>query len=323
MYIAVMHARRCERLAFLDVAAGNELEGRISPLCIPVRDDKPASGSGRRLLREWIKSFSRNKVRYFLLTTPYAAKVPYGQKAILEDLASFDAEGMALPFVAVTQAKPLSTVEAEIGALGKEGPFGILHVSESQDASRLEAVLKKFGARLKWHVFYDECSDAYSDRWDQANRALVHDGFVKLNRNADYVDNVDEDFSDVGFKYKSKGFQAYGDHTICGEDYTPGGARALAVAIHVTFQAPLNGKSTAVKIRHFVSDDKTKVIPEGIRYLQARKKLLAFYKANAPAFVYSSACNDFDNVYGKHPGLPKVKELSIRHHLEMMLHLGL
>lgn len=324
MYIPVLHARQCERIAILNLAAPIRSANQVRPLCIPVRDDKPGSGSGLRNLGRWIKGLSLEKVPYFILTTPYAPKVPYGQDRVLKLLSQLDTNAMATPVVAITANKPVSTVEDEIKALGAKSQFALLHVQESQDQPNLARLLKKHEARIEWHFFYgDECSSAYYDNWKGSTRALIHDGFQRMTRNADYPDNVDENFSDLAFSYAGKGFKAYGDHTICGEAYTPSGGPAMAIAIHFTFPAPIDtAVYSAIQIRHFVSDHKTKAVGEATRFFEATKKFSAFYLAHKPALSFSKACLELENL-NHYPKLMTVKRITIQHHLELMLHLAL
>lgn len=325
MYIPMLHARQSERLAVLKIKQKIHNSQGFLPLIIPVKDKDLGSGSGLRGVELLVKQFSSHRIPYLLLTTPYAKGVPYGQKEILLKLAHFDVNRQATVAVAVTRSKPVSALQAEIAALGERN-FAVLHQSPSDDLQRLEKLLAQYSTRILRHVFYKKtCDPLYWDRWKSSSRALIHDGFRKLEKNALYAAKTDEEFSDLAFNYPGLGFQAYGDHTICGEEFTPGGGEPYAIAIHLTHPAPIETPPyTTINIRHFVSTNMTPETPEFDRYIEALTKLVAFYRKYKSVLSFSEACREFEQWFTiKHyPKLGPVKQLTIQHHLELMLHLN-
>lgn len=165
MYIPVMHARQSERLAVASVVGKLLPAGNVLPFYIPVTDNKKGSGSGLSAVELLIKRFSADKLPYILLTTPYTAKMPYGQPHILKLIGSLDKNGMCIAGVAVSANKPISSLRSEIKALNGR-KFAVLHVSPSQDLEKLKALLTEYAKDIVWHVFYEGvCDQTYCDNW--------------------------------------------------------------------------------------------------------------------------------------------------------------
>ena len=322
MYVPVMHARMSERLALDSIIEKLREAKNVHPLAIPVRDDSDKPGIGLRNTVAWIKLLSKLKLPYSILVTPYAAKVEQTQAQIQAALLAFDKNKMGIPVVAVTSSKPIATLEAEIASL-PAGPFGVLHQSPAGSVAKVEAALAVHAQRIQRHFFYgDECDDTYCANWELDTRVLIEDGFRKLERNADYANKPDEEFSDLAFRYAKDGFQGYGDHTIVGEHYKPGGFTAQHVAIHLTYPAPLSAKYKTVRMRHFVSPSASDDVTPAGCYLEARAALVEFYDENWLDLHFSTACGEF-KANSSFPGLMTVKRLSIQHHVELMSHLNL
>lgn len=325
MYVPVMHARRSEVLAVVAVHAKLKAADNVRPLLIPVRDAKNGSGNGIKGTIHAIKSFSKHKVPYFLLTTPFAKGVEQKQADILKALEKWDKNQMAIPVVAVTGTQPLVQLKTQIAALG-DREFAVLHVSAG-DGLKTRALLAPSEEQIVRHFFYREgCDDDYWDNWDDADRTLIQDGYNRQPNNAAYAQKTDEPFPSPAFEYESLGFDSYGDHTVCGEFYRRGGSRPLAIALHLTYPAPLTAKAfKEIRIRHFLSDHDTKDIPEATRFLEALEKLITFYQQHKRVLGFSSACKKFEEYWTAqhYPQLATAKKLSIQHHLEMMAHLDL
>ena len=319
MYVPVIHARQSERQAIKNVADKIRSAKNVYPLVIPVQDNPLTPGSGLRGAAQLIAGFSKVEVPFAFLVTPYVQKVQATQTQLLDAIANLDSKNMATPVVAVTNGKAASTVEAEINLL-PPGSFSILHVSAAPNVPKLLGLLSKYADRIQAHYFYaDGCDEWYCDIWQGAFRVLIEDGFVRQDR------NWDEHYSDLAFRYSMEGFQGYGDHTICGEKFFPGGGPARTVAIHLTYPAPLGGAAYSdVRIRHFLSASDAKSVGAAVCYFEALGDLVAFYNAHVQDLSFSRACQEFVGNLGPPPHFPQlgtVKRISIQHHIELMIHL--
>lgn len=322
MYVPLLHARQEERLAVRAIARNLVDAGNVSPFYIPVRDQQSKPGVARRQLELAVREVSRARLRTYVLTTPIAHRTDPAQSTILRVMQDCDDNSVTIPVVAVTNGKPLATLTQEIAALNGR-PFGVLHRHEAADPDRLQTELDRH--EVLTHFFYeDDCDGAYRDRWEFSNRVLLHDGFNRQQRNADHEEDVNEEYSDLAYRYRGESFEGYGDHTIVGEVFTPtgGGNAAITVAIHLTFPMAANQRQS-IGIRHFLSDDTTAAAPRGVCVGQAIAKLVQFVNQHQRTFAFSSACQYFTARPAPTPSLGMLKRKSIQHHLELMAHLNL
>lgn len=149
------------------------------------------------------------------------------------------------------------------------------------------------------------------------NRVLVRNGFIAQVKNANYPPL--DFFTDLNKTYQAMGYFGFGDFTVVDDVYAPGGGPAHAVAIHLTEQ----NSQLEIDCRHFVSNRIVGPVDPAGKFLEALDKLVAHVRANPTAFSYSAACQEFQGLHtSQHfPGLPMVKRLSIRHHIELMDHI--
>ena len=147
------------------------------------------------------------------------------------------------------------------------------------------------------------------------NKVLFEDKFKKQDKNADYLGQEDEFFSDDHLFYSDEGFTGFGDYSVIGDEYNEGGFAPRAVAIHIVYFADDN----TLRIYHFVSDSNTDTEDTAGKYYEAIMKLKSWYNAGqsrqltrALSILLSHAES------GYYPGLPTIKKLSIMHHLELL-----
>ncbi|MNJ46600.1 hypothetical protein D3C77_417330 [compost metagenome] len=144
----------------------------------------------------------------------------------------------------------------------------------------------------------------------------VEDGFIKQSKNADY--SGQEHFTDKHKTIDADKF-AYGDYTITGQKLDVGGGKPGAVAIHAIYK----DKATQdIWIEHFVSDETDRNIGSvESKFLEAARKLVAQAALRPTEFSNNSALQAYKDHVTKNtwPGLPKNKELQIKHHICLML----
>jgi hypothetical protein len=147
------------------------------------------------------------------------------------------------------------------------------------------------------------------------NKIVIDDKFQKQIRNVDYIDNIDEFFSDDHLYFSEEGFKGFSDYSIVGNYETTSGFAPKAVAIHIVY---LDKKDNTLRIHHFVSDSNEDIQNTAKKFYEAVAKLVAWCAAETPEMTYG--LKEFINHYekGTYPGLGVVKKLSIMHHLELM-----
>lgn len=144
---------------------------------------------------------------------------------------------------------------------------------------------------------------------------LIRDPFEKQKRNADYVDNTDEFFSDDHLYFSEEGYSAFSDYSIVGEDYIVGGFAPVAVAMHIVYF----DEDNSLRIKHFVSDTNDDISNPAGKFKEALGKLVD-WSNGIKEYNESYAITEFRKLWDqkKYPGLGYVKKLSIMHHLEIM-----
>ncbi len=140
----------------------------------------------------------------------------------------------------------------------------------------------------------------------------LDDKFNAQKKNADYLNMVDEAFSEEPFYHHGDGYDGFADYTTLPKTLSVGGMLPYAVAIHLTYLK----SDDSIHIHHFVSNtnDSTSDIPK--KFFEAVQKVEAFY-ANVPQ---QKAITTLINMLNesKYPGLGTIKKLSIHAHLELM-----
>ena len=146
-------------------------------------------------------------------------------------------------------------------------------------------------------------------------RVLFEDKFNKQDKNADYLNEEDEFFSDDHLFYKDEGFEGFGDYSIIGDEYNDGGFAPRAVAIHIVYF----DDNDALRVYHFVSDSNIDISDVAGKFHEAVMKLQAWYNAGQSRQLTSALQILLDHAKnGTYPGLPTIKKLSVMHHLELI-----
>jgi hypothetical protein len=194
----------------------------------------------------------------------------------------------------------------------------IVHWTDFEDQQGLARSLRR-ATQLRYNVFIDEYTSA-PYRATFQRRVVIADEFNPRENNAAYADNPQEAFSDLYLNYRRQGAVGFGDFLTVGARYVQGGGRPAAVAIHLTYERP---NPRTIMIRHFVSDER-RAPPYNTddKFFQALAHLVRYINNNRPQFEFSEACDEFRQLHRDHhfPQLGKVKELSLRHHIELMMH---
>ncbi len=141
----------------------------------------------------------------------------------------------------------------------------------------------------------------------------LNDCFVSKKRNADYLEQEDELFSESPFYYNEDGFYGFSDYTALPSEYVEGGMLPYAIAIHLTYKKA----EDQIFVHHFVSDTNLSQSDPKRKFREAAKKVEVFF-AGKP---HTDAVNDIIervNDSDGYPGLGYLKKLSISNHLELM-----
>ena len=140
---------------------------------------------------------------------------------------------------------------------------------------------------------------------------LLKDGFHYKTRNADYPSH--SHFDELLHTFEGGGFDGFGDFTIVGDRFSPGGGPAYAVALHLTEVTP-----TTIVTNHFVSSPPHISGELRGKYLSALGKLVA--NTEGKRRFGTAGVNAFRDCWTRkhNPGLGQPKRWSILHHLEII-----
>lgn len=139
------------------------------------------------------------------------------------------------------------------------------------------------------------------------------DQFKAQKKNADYIDVLEERFTEEHCYYLKDGFQGFSDYTVLSSDYSDGGRLPYAVAIHLTYQK----NADEIWVRHFVSDTNDDNTNIQKKFGEAAKKAVEFFGE----IGYSNeAINELAKYFehAQYPGLGVLKKISIKSHIELI-----
>lgn len=147
----------------------------------------------------------------------------------------------------------------------------------------------------------------------------LDDNFHEQKRNADYLNTLDEQFTEEPFYYKEDSFEGFSDFTTLPKSFSEGGSLPYAVAIHLTYQIP---DQNMVYIHHFVSDTNFDQSNIQGKFAEAARKAIDFFRQK-PAYFHSSSLDELEGYVneGRYPGLGIIKKISIKHHLQLINHI--
>lgn len=146
-------------------------------------------------------------------------------------------------------------------------------------------------------------------------RILLGSGFPPRS-NAEHP--PDEQFISGPGRLDLRNASGWADYSIAGEKYQETGARPHAVAIHVTYWDPGDG---GLRVRHYLSDRAEGPEDAEGKFGEALEKLVSDLDAGTYPILETSAIGEFRALHAREhcPGLPRVKFLSMQHHLELIL----
>ena len=146
-----------------------------------------------------------------------------------------------------------------------------------------------------------------------AGLVLLRDGFDRCRRNADYPPR--SNFGDLLYTYGGRGFQGFGDFAIVGDSFSPGGGAAKHVAIHLT-----ELHNNTIVANHFVSTTSPQRGNDQAKYFSALGLLVSHTGNPAKTGFDTQGVLEYlqSNASRHYPGLGKLKQWSMMHHMEII-----
>lgn len=302
MYLPYLRGRQFELIALRELLDADALGDKILPIIEPL---KPNS-----TLEKTMQCFTQKRKEYALIINPNVGEFT---RKIYEKKEDNDSVALSI----FNLLKSPHIIRSYIVKKGNSGEILSHHHIESsliinpvEDC--IDDCMKIFNEAEPLFTLIPD-SRSFIRRTGQS-RVLFADRFRKTERNADYIGNEDEFFSEDHLFYQSDGFKGFSDYSIVGAEYKESGFAPLAVAIHIVYF----DKNNVLRIHHFVSDSNHDFHDPAGKFGEALGKLYEWLKISN---VYiTTGLHELIQCYdeGKYPGLGTVKKCSIKHHIELM-----
>lgn len=144
---------------------------------------------------------------------------------------------------------------------------------------------------------------------------ILDDYFQARERNSDYLDIVESQYSSDCYFYKDEDFIGFSDYTITGSAYSEGGFAPYAVAVHLTCPKP---SEPCLYVRHYVSDTNDSIDDVNNKFQEAVDKVAA--DSTILEFSTSGLKEILElQEEGRYRGLGYLKKLTIKHHIEVVV----
>ena len=295
MYFPYFRGRQYELLALKEAVQKNLLSNKVVPVIEPIKISST--------FKSTLQIYKENSMQLGLIVNPQVGE-------LIDDLSSiyeFITDNVS-PSVILNDDAEAAVSSLEEKAYTKDRLLVVLdngdYVSDYKEI---------FGPQ---HPRFTLTTDERRIRRAiSGSKVLFGDRFNRQPKNADYLKNEDEMFSDDHIYYQDEGFIGFGDYSIIGNYYEEGGFSPRAVAFHIVYF----DEEKALRVHHFVSDSNFGTEDVAGKYYEAVTKLKKWFedghqpqKTKALSILLEHADN------GYYPGLPTLKKLSIMHHLELM-----
>ncbi len=240
---------------------------------------------------------------------------------IIESLKNYDAEKII--YGLYIDQEHLDDNSALVDQLSHK-TFALFHkTTKDIDINKILEIAKK--SNVKYHFFLDDTvSSEYHLKFNSCGKkVIIEDPVHKQKVNAEYKKNDDEAFYDLHIRYKTLGFDGFGDYlTIGGVPSDAGGKAPATVVIHYTY--PKDEAKEKIWIKRFFGDinKENEKINDGV--LKAMREASHFIEDNINGSCY--LCDDCKDLIasakkGNSYELGKLKQFSMMHHVNMIIKL--
>ncbi len=296
MYFPYLRGRQYELLALRELANDGLLSKKVFPIIEPVKNSST--------LGSLIDVYKNRDLPLALIINPKVGDIKDSTPDII---AKFFDKDILPSFIMENNSRVLIDCEKKYGI----------------DINDLVVILNDYDSAVSYRsVFPDEPPKftLFPDKRDirrtvKANKVLFEDKFRRKERNVDYLDMIDESFSNDHLYFEEDGYCGFGDYSIVGDYYQEGGQLPYAVAIHIVYF----NDSKELRIHHFISDSIEG--PEDVagKYGEAVRKIKGWCDEGKLKHITKALSIFLQHAdTGYYPGLPTIKKLSIMHHLELV-----
>ncbi|MDL2274118.1 sce7725 family protein [Oscillospiraceae bacterium OttesenSCG-928-G22] len=309
MYFPYLRGRQYELLALKELAQGDLLGTLVIPVVEPIKLTSTFDGT--------LRAFAKAQLQLALIFNPAFGDFANGDSFTDAFYSRVDNFDYINPTVLMNKntVSALATLEAR--NVAREEMTVIIDNRDCIDTYKTEFA----NAAPQYTLFPDE---RQIRRTISQNKVIFEDKFKKQERNADYLKNEDEFFSDDHLYFLEEGFVGFGDYSVIGNEYIEAGFAPYAVAFHMVYF----DNDRILRIHHFVSNSNTDTSDVAGKFREALDKYMVwqrewmnkcpdmFIDEQPPTAAMMTLNMHWEK--GTYPGLPTLKKLSIMHHLELM-----
>ena len=309
MYYPYLRGKQFELKALRDFSSENKNEDKILPIIEPVNQSINA-------LSLAIDQLKANGMIFSIIVNPNDGD--YRHKTVSFDILKSkpelaEAKGVWIPAY-LYQGQPLE-LNREITTSPWEEVILVFKTCADVDNKDVYSLISNRKVKTVVNNFGKTVSRRVKKAIKDSGKSLVcfEDCFVNKKRNADYLNDVDEPFSEMFYYWKEEGFDGFGDYTALPSEYAEGGMLPYALAIHLTYLKA----EDQIYVHHFVSDSNFDQSNIKGKYYEAASKIEPFFAGKihtASVDELISKANDPDG----YPGLGYLKKLSVKNHLELL-----
>ncbi len=309
MYFPFLRCKQFELLALRELAPQIGNNNLISPVLEPV---KKSTTSLETALATLIKS----SINFTIILNPSQGEFSTNNSSLVEKIKSSlnHYENFQIGII-IKPNTDIDQIDMQLALLDFDRPLTLIHEGKVNDIETLANW--SLNNNIKYNLFGENFPfRRYRGIITPESKVLLDDKFNFQTKNADYLNNQDEFFSDDYMYYLEDGFVGFSDYLTIGNDYSEAGFAPYAVAIHLTYQKE-NGQ---IWIKHFVSDSNSDTTDVAGKFGEALEKLILFIDEKG---IKTNAANEFREHHRleHYPGLGSLKKLSIKNHLELVLNL--
>lgn len=309
MYYPYLRGKQFELKALRDFSSENKNEDKILPIIEPVNQ----SINALSLAIDQLKS---NGMIFSIIVNPNDGD--FRHKTVSFDILKSkpdlaDTKEVWLPAY-LYQGQPLE-LDGEITTSPWDEVILVFKTCADIDNKDVYRLISNRKVKTVVNNFGKTVSRRVKRAIKDSGKSLVcfEDCFVNKKRNADYLNDVDEPFSEMFYYWKEEGFDGFGDYTALPSEYAEGGMLPYALAIHLTYLKA----EDQIYVHHFVSDSNFDQSNIKGKFYEAASKIEPFFEGKihtASVDELISKANDPDG----YPGLGYLKKLSVKNHLELI-----
>lgn len=312
MYYPYLRGKQFELKALRDYSEEYINEQQIIPIIEPVNQSANA-------LSVAIDQLKSNGMKFSIVMNPNDGD--FKHKMISFDILSTkpdlrDMKGLWIP--TYLYQGHASELNKEISDSIWDEVFLVFKTCADVDNPDVLNLISNSKVRTIFNNFGNTISRRVKKTIKSADKSLVcfQDCFVNRKRNSDYLNAVDEPFSEMFYYWQEEGFDGFADYTSLPSEYAEGGMLPYALAIHLTYLR----SEDQIYVHHFVSDSNFDQSNIKGKFYEASSKIEPFFKERIHTTSVDELISKAKDLDG-YPGLGYLKKLSVKNHLELIKHL--